>query len=214
MTVADSNHSALLARSPWHGSTFSEWRIFFGHFLRDPLGIGAVAPSSAAVAQAMAACLTLDRPGAVLELGGGTGSLTRGLLAAGLPPERLITIERAPALARVLRRRFPAARIIEGDARELTEHLGALGVERLATVISSLPIKWFPLPLQQSIVGQSLDLLGEGGAFFQLTNGMISPLPAERLGISGAEQRRVWRNLLPVQIWRYWRPASSGETAD
>src|SRR5271165_6980183 len=111
MTATAPHQNSILARHPWHGTTLTEWRIFFAPFLRDPLGIGAVAPSSAAVARAMADGLTLERPGMVLELGGGTGSVTRALLAAGCPPERLVVIERETALARVLRRRFPAARV-------------------------------------------------------------------------------------------------------
>lgn len=197
-------HLRLAGRAS-RGAALAEWQIFFAHFLRDPLGIGAVAPSSAPVARALADCLTLERAGSLLELGGGTGSITRGLLAAGCPPERLVVIEREPALAQILRRRFAAVRVIQADARDMTASLHEIGVERLATVISSLPIKWFALEVQCSILAQSLDLLGEGGSFFQITNSMASPLPMKRLGICGEERVRIWRNLVPVQIWRYWR---------
>lgn len=207
MSATSSNQESFVASNPWRGSTLAEWRVFFSLFLRDPVGIAALAPSSAAVARAMADCLTLEREGAVLELGGGTGSVTRGLLEAGCAPERLVTIEREPELARVLARRFRAARVVEGDAQDLKEHLRGLGIDRLANVISSLPIKWFPLSLQAAILNQSLDLLGPGGYFCQLTNGMTPPMPAARLGVRCEEVVRVWRNIVPVQIWRYWRPA-------
>lgn len=185
----------------WNG----EKALFFRHWLRRPLGIGAVLPSSAAVATAMAGALNLSRPGVVLELGGGTGSLTHGLLASGCPPERLISIEREPGLAALLRRRFPAIRVIEGDVAALGDLLASCGAGRLAGVVSSLPIKWFPFAAQRAVVDACFDRLGESCPFLQLTNALVSPLPMARLGLGGRQFARLWTHLPPVQIWRYWR---------
>lgn len=183
----------------------AEGALFFRHWLRHPLGIGAILPSSSAVARAMARGIALHRPGAVLELGGGTGVVTRELLEAGCSPERLIVIEREPALAQVLRRRFARSHIIEGDACATGAMLAERGITRLATVVSSLPIKWFPLESQRAVVAPCLDLLGEDGAFLQLTNALVSPLPMDSLGLKGTEVARVWTQFPPVQIWRYGR---------
>lgn len=195
----------------------AEGALFFRHWLRHPFGIGAILPSSAAVGRAMARAVSLHRPGAVLELGGGTGVVTRELLEAGCPPERLIVIERAPALAQILRRRFTRSHIVEGDACAAGTILAERGVTRLAAVVSSLPIKWFPLESQRTVVAPCLDLLGEGGAFLQLTNALVSPLPMDSLGLRGTEIARVWTQFPPVQIWRYGRDtrrAAAGLTSD
>ena len=201
MRVNPSASASSRDSSLWEG----EKALFFRHWLRRPLGIGAVLPSSAAVAAAMAGALNLTRPGIVLELGGGTGSLTHGLLASGCPPERLISIEREPGLAALLRRRFPAIRVIEGDAMALGDILDAYETGRLAGVVSSLPIKWFPFAAQRDVVDACFDRLGEGCPFLQLTNALFSPLPMSRLGLGGTQFARVWTHLPPVQIWRYWR---------
>lgn len=185
-----------------------EKSLFFRHWLRNPLGIGAVLPSGAPVGRAMAREIALDRSGAILELGGGTGGLTRGLLGAGIPAERLVIVEREPDLAAALRGRFPMLRVIEADARGIRTVLARLEGGRLAAVVSSLPIKWFPLPAQRAILESCLDALGAGGPFLQMTNALTSPVPIERLGIVGEEVARIWGHLPPVQIWRYWRPAS------
>lgn len=179
--------------------------LFFRHWLRHPLGIGAILPSSHAVARAMASDVPFSRPGAVLELGGRTGVVTRSLIDAGCSPERLIVVEREPALADILRRRFGRARIIEGDACAIGVLLAELGVQQLAAVISSLPIKWFPLASQRAVVEPCFDLLGEGGIFLQLTNALVSPLAMRSLGLRGTEVTRVWTQFPPVQIWRYQR---------
>ena len=180
--------------------------VFFGLWLQKPLRIAAANPSGARLADALAHCVELDRPGSVLELGAGTGSLTRGLVRAGCPPGRIIAVEREPRLAAVLRSEFPGIRVIQGDATRIDESfVGREG--RLAAVVSSLPIKWFPLEAQRAIVKPCLELLGPGGCFLQITNAFSSPLPIERLGISGREVCRVWLNVLPAQIWAYSRKA-------
>ena len=186
--------------------------IFFALWLQKPLRIAAANPSGVRLADAVARCIDLARPGPVLELGAGTGSLTRGLVRTGCPPERIIALEREPALVGVLRREFPTMKVIAGDATRIGEQLTGV-VERLAAVVSSLPIKWFPVAAQYAVVRPCLDLLGPGGCFIQLTNAFCSPLPIDRLGIAGREVARVWRNLLPAQIWAYsdrFTPAGGG----
>jgi phosphatidylethanolamine/phosphatidyl-N-methylethanolamine N-methyltransferase len=176
--------------------------IFFALWLQKPLRIAAAKPSGARLADVVARCIDLTRPGPILELGAGTGSLTRGLIRAGCPPERIIALEGEPALVAVLRRAFPAMTVIEGDATRIGEYFAG-SVERFAAVVSSLPIKWFSVEAQHDVVRPCLDLLGPGGRFFQLTNAFTSPLAIHRLGIAGREIARVWLNLLPTQIWAY-----------
>ena len=192
-------------RAAWPGDR----ETFFRHWLRDPLGIGAVAPSGSRVARAMARQVDLARPGIVLELGGGTGSVTRALLAAGCPSDRIIVIEREPALADHLRRGCPGVRVICGDACDAETLLTDAGVALLATVISSLPIKWFPRPAQRALLAACFARLGADGAFVQLTNALASPLAAAELGLAGEEVARIWAHFLPTQIWRYRRIATT-----
>ena len=89
----------------------------------------------------------MARPGHILELGAGTGSLTQGLVRAGCSPERIIAIEREPTFVAVLRLEFPTMRVIAGDATRIGEYLAG-SVQRFAGVVSSLPIKWFPVAEQ------------------------------------------------------------------
>lgn len=176
--------------------------VFFALWLQRPLRIAAVNPSGQRLADAIAAQVDLARPGPVLELGAGTGSLTGGLIRAGCPPERIIALEREPDLAAIVRRKFPAVSVIEGDATSIGEH-PALCSRQLCAVVSSLPIKWFPPDKQYAVVRPCFDRLGPGGRFIQLTNAFRSPLAMARLGITGSEVARVWLNLLPAQIWCY-----------
>ena len=187
----------------------TEAATFFKLWVRKPLRLAAANPSGAVLADALARQLDLVRPGVVVELGGGTGGITAGLLRQGCPPSRLIVIEREPELAAVLRRRFPMLRVITGDATRLEGLLRPLDVEAVAGVVSSLPIKWFPRTAQAAVVRQSLDLLGPGGRFLQITNAFVSPLPCRALGIEGEPVGRIWRNFLPAQIWSYRLPTDA-----
>ena len=98
--------------------------LFLKRWLRRPLSMGAVVPSGRLLAEALAQT-TLSaiqgREGHVIELGAGTGEVTKALLAAGIPGERLALVERDTELAAFLRRRFREPSIIEGDAARLRE---------------------------------------------------------------------------------------------
>jgi len=183
----------------------AESALFFRHWLRHPLEIGAFLPSSAAVGRAMAKAVTLDPPGMILELGGGTGAVTASLLEAGCPPERLIVVEREAAMAAMLRRRFDRLPIIEADACTIGTILTERGVTKLAAIVSSLPIKWFPIASQRAVIEPCLARAGKGGSFIQLTNALVSPVATSALDLDGSEIARVWSQFPPVQIWRYRR---------
>jgi phosphatidylethanolamine/phosphatidyl-N-methylethanolamine N-methyltransferase len=185
-----------------------DFAIFFALWLQKPLRIAAAKPSGVRLADKVARFVDLRRPGPVLELGAGTGSLTRGLLRAGCPPQRIIALEREPRLAAVLRREFPAMTVIEGNATRIGEYLPARA-NRLCAVMSSLPIKWFSPQQQEAVVGPCLERLGPDGAFLQMTNAFSSPLAIDYLGLAGREVARVWLNLLPAQLWSYARRPTS-----
>src|SRR5437016_13166353 len=157
--------------------------VFFALWLQKPLRIAAANPSGARLADAVGRCIDLNRPGPILELGAGTGSLTQGLVRAGCPPERIIALESEPALVAVLRREFPAITVIEGDATQIGGYLAGK-VERLASVVSSLPIKWFSVEAQAAVIRPCPDILGPGGRLLQVTNACASPLAVARLGVT------------------------------
>ena len=127
-------------------ATLNDSTLFLREWLANPQRTGAVAPSSPKLAAAMARWLPSDPESYVLELGPGTGAVTQALIERGLREDRLVAIENNPKLARLLRKRFPDAHIITGDAWHLDvllrEH--AESIESVGAVISSLPLLNFP----------------------------------------------------------------------
>ena len=189
--------------------------LFLKRWLRRPLSMGAVVPSGRLLGEAMARA-TLEamagRPGHVVELGAGTGQVTKALLAAGIPPERLALIERDPELSVFLRRHFVGPQIIEGDAARLPRLLAGHGIAPIAAVVSSLPLLSLPAEIVNGIVHGVFDALPRGAALVQFTYGPKPPVPRglrESLQLEGMSGRRVWRNVPPAVVWTFRRPAAA-----
>jgi len=174
----------------------SPLRIFLTELARCPRQIGAVWPSSRALAGAMARWLPGCRDQFMLELGPGTGIVTEKLLAAGLPEERLVAVEKSELLAAFLRGRFPSARIITGDALELERVLDG---RRFGAVFSSLPLRAFTPDEVDRVSAAVHKVLLPGAPWvqysYQLVNGR-APSKAFR----PAASRIVWRNLPPAKV--------------
>jgi phosphatidylethanolamine/phosphatidyl-N-methylethanolamine N-methyltransferase len=187
--------------------------LFLKRWLRRPRAIGAVVPSGRLLAEAMAETTLTNlrgRAGHVVELGAGTGEVTKALLAKGIAPERLAVVERDPELVVFLRRHFRGPRIIEGDAARLPRLLGEHGITSVAAVVSSLPLLSLPADLVTDIVSGVFDALPRGGALVQFTYGPKPPIPQalrQRLKLDGEHGRRIWRNVPPAVVWTFIRPA-------
>jgi phosphatidylethanolamine/phosphatidyl-N-methylethanolamine N-methyltransferase len=188
--------------------------LFLKRWLRRPFATGAVVPSGRPLAEAMAATTraAIDgRPGHVIELGAGTGGVTKALLAAGIAADRLILVERDPEFATFLRRHFNGPRILEGDAARLPRLLADHGIAPIAAVVSSLPLLSLPTEVVNGIVAGAFEALPRGAALVQFTYGPKPPIPRalrERLHLDGAHGKRIWRNVPPAVVWTFTRPAA------
>ncbi len=192
--------------------TIKDNLLFLSRLASAPREIGAVAPSSRRLGLAMAAELP-DQHQICVELGGGTGSLTRALLSAGLPRENLIVIERDARLAAHLRKRFRGVRVIRGEAQELTALLRAEGIGPVDAIVSGLPLRSLPRHVGSAIAAESFTALRQGGVFIQFTYWLLPPVSratAAQLSIVGAARRWVWGNLPPATVWRYTRVGEGG----
>lgn len=186
--------------------------VFFRSLLKNPIAVGAVAPSSPRLSRLVASSV---KPGnsMILEVGAGTGSITAALLSGGLSPERLFVIERDPALAEYLQRKFPRVRVRCGDALHATSILANDGVGMIHTLLSSLPIRNFKPADQVAILSAMLKTLTPTGELVQYTYAPNCPLPAARLGLKAECLGRVWMNLPPAAVWRFTRNPASRRAA-
>jgi len=181
----------------------SESRLLLKLWLKNPLKIGAVAASSPELAAAMARHIPAHGEGYVVELGGGTGPVTRAILDTGVPPDRLIVVERDPLLHRHLAQRYPNVRVLQGDAMHLQQLLRREGIAPVKAIVSSLPLLSMKKAIQHRIGAQAFSVLEPDGPFIQFTYGLFSPLNRHRLGVRGTVEDRVLQNLPPASVWLY-----------
>ena len=181
---------------------------FLRQWMRRPGEIGALVPSGRALTSAIAGEIDVSSPGTVVELGPGTGCVTRALLDVGLPAARLLAIERNEFFCMLLRERFPDVRVICGEAQALGSLLKPAGAEPVATIVSSLPLLSLPGEVRRQILAAIFDVLADDGVLIQYTYGLAQPVPADlraALNVAGRRTVRVLANIPPAAIWRYRR---------
>ena len=182
---------------------------FIRSWFERPLSTGAVTPSGRVLARTMARYVNPDVTGPVVELGPGTGPVTEALLAEGIEPERLLLVEFNPAFCQLLRARFPAATIIQGDAYRLRGLLAGILQQPAAAVVSGLPLVTKPMRMRLRLLRDALALLRPGAPFVQFTYAVVPPIPKKLAGIRAEASERIWKNMPPARVWVYRRPARS-----
>ena len=188
--------------------TGSNAALFFRRWLANPLQMGSVVPSSPALCRRIAGLVSRGPNEAVLELGAGTGVVSRALLDSGVPPERLLTLEIVPDMAEHLRRAMPGVGVLCGDAFDLARVVPQHWHGRIGTVICGIPLVLLSIAQQRRFL-EAVEAVAPGRGFLLYTYCITSPLPHRRLGLSA--RREAWTpwNLPPASVWRYWQDAGA-----
>jgi phosphatidylethanolamine/phosphatidyl-N-methylethanolamine N-methyltransferase len=188
--------------------------VFLRRFLAEPFRVGAVAPSSAALAREVLAPVPRTGEPVVVELGAGTGAFTRPL------QERLggrghhVVLELDATFAELLRVRHPRADVVAGDAAELPDVLAARGLAAADIVVSGLPWAAFPADRCAAILTAVTSCLRADGEFttFAYVHARRTPA-ARRLRCELRERfedvvigRTVWGNVPPALVYHARRP--------
>lgn len=173
--------------------------LFTREIWANPRAMGAAFPSTPSLSSRMAARVPLDREGLVVELGGGTGAVTAALLKHGVPPWKLVVVERSPTLANHLRQRFPQLRIIQGDAAQLS-HLFEQPSPRINTIVSSLPLRSLHPATTHAISHQFEKLIESGGLLIQFTYHWRGTRPRLLPRFRRVSSKIVWGNLPPARV--------------
>ena len=175
---------------------------FLRALIAHPKSIGALVPSSRALAKAIGRQIDPARPGPVLELGPGTGALTQGILDRGIAPDRLTLVEFDAEMAAFLAQHFAGVDVIAGDAFDLARTLGPKAREPFSAIVSGIPLLNFPMARRRSFMEGVCRLLAPGAPLIQFSYGMNAPaLPLPGHCVSRAAL--VWANLPPARVWVY-----------
>lgn len=176
---------------------------FIRSWLEKPLSTGAVMPSGRALARTMASYVDPHGDGPVIELGPGTGPVTEALVENGVEPSRLILVEFNPTFCRLLRNRFPAATVVQGDAYGLRRLLSSLARQPADAVVSGLPLVTKPLRTRLRLLFDAFALMSQGAPFVQFTYAVVPPIPMMLSGMKAEPSELIWLNLPPARVWVY-----------
>lgn len=210
-----------------------DYRLFLGEYLRHFHHTGAIAPSSRWLAAALARYAGGgDAPRRVLEVGPGTGAVTRHIVARLGRGDEFDLVELNERFADRMRQRFahePGFATVASRTRVIQGRVEELSPERpYDVIVSGLPLNNFSVDDVERILQAFGALLAPGGtlSFFEY----IGVRPARAL-VSGRAERhrlrgvgralrqrleagefhreRVWPNLPPAYV-HHLRMSSNG----
>jgi phosphatidylethanolamine/phosphatidyl-N-methylethanolamine N-methyltransferase len=168
-----------------------------------PRMTGAIAPSGPALARRMASHVDPDEDAPVIELGPGTGVVTKALIERGIKPSRIFAIEYSPDFCRLLAERFPGITVIRGDAYDLDGTLPKSRTGRVAAVVSSLPLVARPLADRQKLIVAGLERMAPGRPFIQFSYLVKGPVEAIPGRFTAEASPWIWMNLPPARVWLF-----------
>lgn len=141
------------------GKRFDDEIRFFRGMMQGPKTVGSIVPTSSITAKRMASVVDIHSGLPVLELGPGTGAITKAILGRGVRPENLVAIEYSTDFHKHLQRTYPGVHFINGDAFDLQATLGNFSGLTFDSVVSGIPLLNFPMAKRISLLESLLDRL-------------------------------------------------------
>ncbi|MCE3230159.1 MAG: Phospholipid N-methyltransferase [Alphaproteobacteria bacterium] len=169
----------------------AENRLFFRRWFKNPRQLGTLAPISVKLSMLAAKeALSSYKPGTpVVEIGAGTGRLTRALLQHGVQPQDLTVVELDGEMCAFLRQSLPGVHVIEGDANHLRD-------------FSAIPLMYLNETVRKSLMNAAFSILKPKAKIIHVTYNPNSPLNFW----GSVKQSRVaaaWLNLPPGFVWQF-----------
>ncbi len=189
---------------------FRHASLFLKEFLQTPHQVGSVWQSSSALTGALTSAAdqrsSNTREGLIVDLGAGTGVVTKRLLDVGYAPQQIVAIERSSTLASVIRQQWPHVHTVADDAVSALESLKkSHGQRPLQAVISSLPLRNFPKAEVHRVMQAVYESLQEHGCLVQYSYALWQQFPLRFYGFQPVERSLVFRNLPPACVEVYVR---------
>jgi len=194
--------STAPAPARWRGA-----RLFVLNFVRHPLQVGTAFRSSRALVRRIVDGSPWPRFRRVVELGPGVGTVTAALLQRLPADARLLAVETNPQFVAELQRSLPDPRLlaVPGDACALPQLLARHGIGRVDAVVSGIPFSTMPAATRHALLDAIAAALEDSGELLVYQHSaLVLPLLRERFAAVTPETE--WRSLVPMRVFRCYRP--------
>jgi len=151
---------------------------FLWQFIRHPRSTGAVLPSGTSLCNRMVEGIELSGDQAVVELGPGTGPVTRAIREKIECPSQYLGVELDSGFVRRLRERFADLNFIEGGAAEAPTYVADAGIQSVKAILCGLPFASLPAVVQDGVIAAIDTLLQPGSEFRTFQYAHAYALPA------------------------------------
>lgn len=150
---------------------------FLQAFLKSPLKVGAVAPSSPDLAAEMLSGIQPDDHNVLLELGVGTGAVTRFIRDIVPSRESYLGLELDNDLVKTLNIKYPDMNIVCGNAMEAYKLHQESGLGRVRYLVCCLPFVSLPKEVTEAVLGEIEKFMADGCELriFQYAHGYYLP---------------------------------------
>lgn len=150
---------------------------FLQAFLKNPAKVGAIAPSSPELAQKMIKNIAPDEENIILELGVGTGAITKFVQDIVPNDKSYLGVELDRDLVKNLKKNYPDLKIVRGNACDAFSIYQKSGLGKVGFIICCLPFVSIPNETGEEILSQVDKFMEKGCTFrtFQYAHGYYFP---------------------------------------
>ena len=150
---------------------------FLQAFIKNPLKVGAITPSSPELAREMLRGIEADENNIILELGVGTGAITKFIEEIVPDDKSYLGVEIDRSLVNSLNVKFPQMKIMRGNACELVKLHNRSNLGKVSYIISCLPFVSIPNDVGEKILSEIERFMEQGCLFrtFQYAHGYYMP---------------------------------------
>jgi phospholipid N-methyltransferase len=193
-----------MARRRGRRSPSPQWQFLRG-FLKNPVMVGSVIPSSRVLIDKMLAPVDWEKTKLFVEYGPGVGTFTRPILERLSPDATLVTIDTNPEFTRYLKQSIDDSRLVavSGSAADVEKILAEHDLGSADYVLSGLPFSTLPPGVGDDIAEATANVIRPGGAFLVY---QFSPKVRDFIKPHFAPIKRgfEWVNVPPATLfWAY-----------
>lgn len=150
---------------------------FLQAFLKNPLHVGAITPSSSDLALQMIEGIEPNDENVVVELGVGTGSFTKLINQIVSDDKSYLGVEISRDFVKALKKEYPHLKFVCGNAAKLQKLHEKSGLGKVSYIISGIPFVSLPNDVGDEILDEISRFMDQGCMFrtFQYAHGYYMP---------------------------------------